>query len=88
MEYNEIPTAIKVLKDESQRCSYALEYDIPRCRNEETGKVKVSIGDRTIHLNTEALKTFINNQMLDNDNGVKRLEDIHDTLKKVAVGLI
>lgn len=87
MEYNEIPAAIKDFKDEMNRCSYVIKHDIPR-HTDANGSIKVSIGDRVVKVNAAALETFINNQMAVNGNAVERLEDIHETLLKVAVGLV
>lgn len=88
MEYNEIPTAIKSLKGEVTACGYVLQHDIPRYGDARTGKIKVQVGDRTINVDVSELKTFVTNQMAIADKEIERLEGIHDTLTKVAVGLI
>lgn len=88
MDYNEVPTAIKVLKDNCSRCTYILNHDIPRFQDSKTGEVKMTVGDRTVSVNVQALKEFLSNQMSENSLEVERLEDIHNTLMKVSVGLI
>lgn len=88
MEYNEIPTAIKSLKGEVTACGYVLQYDIPRHGDSQTGKIKVYVGDRTINADVLELKAFVTNQMSIASKEIERLEGIHDTLTKVAVGLI
>lgn len=88
MEYNEIPTAIKNLKAENDQCNYAIKHDLPRYEDKRRGKIKVAIGDRLVYIDSAALNTLLVNQVSENNLEIERLEDIHETLTKVAVGLI
>lgn len=88
MEYNEIPTVIKSLNSENTQIAYAMKHDIERYKDNKSCKIKVSIGDRLVYLDAGALSTFLGNQMSVNSAEIERLEGIHDTLTKVAVGLI
>lgn len=88
MEYNEIPTAIKSLTSENSQLTYAIKHDLERYKDSKSNKIKVSVGDRIVHLDVGSFNTFLLNQMSVNSAEIERLEDIHDTLTKVAVGLI
>lgn len=88
MEYNEIPTAIKSLTNENSQLTYAIKHDIERYRDNKSCKIKVNVGDRVVLLDADALHTFLLNQVSVNSTEIERLEGIHDTLTKVAVGLI
>lgn len=88
MEYNEIPTVIKCLKADNDQCNYAIKHDIPRYEDEKSAKIKVSVGDRVVFVGVAALTRLLENQVSENNLEIKRLEDIHETLTKVAVGLI
>lgn len=88
MEYNEIPTAIKELTNESGQITYVIKHKLQCYTEPKSSKIKVSCGDRVIHVNSEKLEEFLLEQLESNSVEIARLEEIHSTLQKVSVGLI
>lgn len=88
MDYHEIPSAIKYLTDDSATCDYILQYEMPRYRANKTNKISIAVGDRIVKVDSSELEVFLLKQIENNRAEINRLDDIHETLTKVAVGLI
>lgn len=88
MEYNEIPTAIKELTNESVQITYVIKHDLQRYTEPKPGKIKVGCDGRVVHVNSEKLEELLLEQLESNSVEIARLEEIHSTLQKVSVGLI
>lgn len=88
MEYHQIPAVIKSLKDNMTRCGYVTTHDIPRYRNDATNEIKITVGDRTVSVGAKELENFLLEQVRVSNAEVDRLEEIHSTFEKVAVGLL
>lgn len=88
MDYHEIPSAIKYLTEDSARCGYILQHDMPRYKDNITNKISMTVGDRTVKVDSSELEVFLLKQIENNQTEINRLDDIHETLTKVAVGLI
>ena len=88
MDYHEIPPTIKKLTDESVRCGYVLQHVMPKYRDNKTNKIKIIVGDLTVEVDSSELEVFMLKQIEYNKSEITRLEDIHETLTKVAGGLI
>lgn len=48
----------------------------------------MTVGDRTVKVDSSELEVFLLKQIESNQAEINRLDDIHETLTKVAVGLI
>ena len=88
MDYHEIPSAIKYLTDDLAICGYILQHEMPRYRGNKTNKISIAVGDRIVKVDSSELEVFLLKQIENNRAEINRLDDIHETLTKVAVGLI